>query len=47
MTLLRTPFPLGRHVEHDPRSFGFPAPTAGVVVKTLIHTSQVSIRKPY
>jgi hypothetical protein len=37
MTLLRTPFPLGRHVNHDPRSLNFPAATAAVV-KSVLHT---------
>jgi hypothetical protein len=31
-----TPFPLGRHVQHDPRSRGFPAPRA-VAVASVVH----------
>lgn len=38
---MRTPFPLGRVVEHDPRSLSFPAPTAPVVTKSWTHYGEV------
>ena len=33
---MSTPFPLGRHVEHDPRSFAFPAPSTAPL-KSITH----------
>lgn len=34
---MRTPFPLGRRVEHDPRSLAYPAPAASVTSKSWTH----------